>query len=207
VLSLWRRRAVGSDAQRKLSPPVRANKEQCLSVTNPRESPATDRQGHGAKGKPKLLGLGAPAPASHAPQRCGGHCGAVSPVRRHTLDHTQQHSRGPARESQGSPAHLPVHPAQRSSPPWPAFLPVPHDEAGPEPGAGRKWHAGSVGVLREQRARPCPLPLCLGAAQRGARSCMNAPGIPARNADAEGSGKEGANKRAAAHFRAAEDST
>lgn len=72
----------------------------------------------------------------------------------------------------------------------PAWFLVPH-KAGPGLCACQKWHAGSVRVPSEQRARPSQLPLCPRAAQQDASPHTNASGIPARNAKAEGRAKKG----------------
>lgn len=86
--------------------------------------------------------------------------------------------------------HRPAHPAQRSKPQRPAFLPVPH-KAGPEPSAGQKWHAGSAGALHEQTARPCPSLLCLGAARPGACPCAVSPGSQQGAQMPRGAGRKG----------------
>lgn len=104
-------------------------------------------------------------------------------------DFTDRLSRGPARESKASPQPL-CPPHMVLQPQWMTLLLVPH-KAGPGLCACRKWRAGSVRVPSEQRARPSQLPLCPGAAQQDACPRTNASGIPARNANAEGSGKKG----------------
>lgn len=87
------------------------------------------------------------------------------------------------------PSKPSVHATWRFSLQWLTFRFVPQ-EAGPGLCASWKWHAGSARVLSEQRARLCQLLLCRGAAQLDACPCTDASGTPARNANAEGSGKE-----------------
>lgn len=95
----------------------------------------------------------------------------------------------PCQGKQSQPSKPSVHTTWCFSLQWLTFLFVPQ-EAGPGLCASWKWHAGSARVLSEQRARLCQLPLCRGAAQLDACPCTDASGTPARNANAEGSGKE-----------------
>lgn len=118
----------------------------------------------------------------------------VSPLRGDTLVHVWQHgplgdtATAPLRKSKPAQQSLRL-PLWRVSLQWltPLFAPR---EAGPGLWACWRWHAGSARMLSEQRARPCQLPLCLGAAQQDACPCTDASGTPARKANAGGSGKE-----------------
>lgn len=122
------------------------NKEQCTRVLSAGHLPHTDRVMTRRENRSCLVG--APVPASHAPQRFWQklQCGLIRPQ-----THAHSHPAAqpwPRQGKQGRPSTPPKHPTERSSPPWAASLPVPH-EAGPEPCTCRKWHAGSAGALRE----------------------------------------------------------
>lgn len=180
-----------------------ANKEQCtrvLSVTKPCKVSCHRHTRSRCRGKTEAAWFGSPCARHTCPSVILAETAAWS----HPSSDTRLFTAGsrlywsvqlwPRQGKQSLPGTpRPVQPAQRFSLQWLAILHVPH-EAGPEPCACWKWHAGSAGVLSE--------PLRLGAAQQDACPCTNSPGIPARNADAKGSRKEGADERAMAHFRA-----
>lgn len=109
----------------------------------------------------------------------------------------------PRRGSKASPAGL-LQPTQRFGLRWLAFLLAPQ-EVGLELCACWKWHGGRRGcwVSREHGPARPPQPRCSAA---GCLPMHDSPRSPARNVNVEDSGREGASERAAAHFRAAEES-
>lgn len=111
----------------------------------------------------------------------------VSPLCGHTLTHTWQQttlvSTAAALPGKAKPAQQTLYPPQVVLQPAVANCPLCPIKLGQD-----CVPAGS-GMLGQRGC--CQLPLCLGAAQQGACPCTDASGTPARNANAEGSGKEG----------------